>query len=165
MALLPDVTNLPSGFAIIREEISPSLAALSPISQEQSENDEIRDLEATIAALEEQVAESDIAPTNPSSTSSSNEPLDILSITNKDAGIGDGSLYVYVEVKNQSGRLYSYVGLEGTCRNQTGGIVGTGYGNTANVPNGSTVVITMIFLSVLGCTDIQVRFDALTSLQ
>lgn len=88
-----------------------------------------------------------------------------MSITTKDAGIGDGSMYAYVEVKNNTGQLYSYVGLEGTCRDSLGGIVGTGFGNTANVAPRSTVVITMIFLSVSGCDNVEVRPDALTGLQ
>ncbi len=102
--------------------------------------------------------------TVPTSTPPSTAPLRILDITTKDAGIGNGTLYAYVEVVNQSGRIYPYIGLEGTCRDAGGGIVGTGLGNTANVAPGETVVITMIFFSVLGCTEIEVGFDALTGL-
>jgi hypothetical protein len=103
--------------------------------------------------------------TNTSSTSlSSAAPLQILSLTSKDAGIGDGSIYVYVEVINNSSELYSCVGLERTCYSASGGILGTGLGNTANVAPGETVVVTMIFLSVPGCDNVKVRFDALTEL-
>jgi hypothetical protein len=43
----------------------------------------------------------------PTLAPSSNSPLEILSITGKDAGIGDGSMYVYVEVADNTNRLYS----------------------------------------------------------
>jgi hypothetical protein len=100
--------------------------------------------------------------TNRAPSSSGN--LEILSVTMKDAGIGDGSIYVYVEVTNASGKLYSYVGVEGTCRDASGGILGTGIGNTMNVAAGETVVITMIIMGVPGCTDVDVRFDGLTGM-
>jgi hypothetical protein len=99
-----------------------------------------------------------------SSTSASNGSLKIGSITTKDAGIGDGTIYVYVEVTNNTSKLYSYVGLDGTCYSASGSILGTGFGNTANVAPGETVVVTMIFLSVPGCDNVKVRFDSLTDL-
>ncbi len=103
-------------------------------------------------------------PNSASRTTASSSDLEILSISMKDAGTGDGTIYVYVEVKNNTGKLYSYVGVDGTCRNASGGIIGTGLGNTMNVSPGETVVITMVIMNVPGCTDVDVRFDALTGM-
>lgn len=152
------------------DELGQTAQALPQIALIDRLNDQdelIADLEATIAALERESGETEENVSDPSvpSAESNNAPLEILSITTKDAGIGDGSLYAYVEVANNSGRIYSYVGLEGTCRNSSGAIVGTGFGNSANVSSESTVVITMIFLQVSGCTDVEVRFDSLTGFQ
>jgi hypothetical protein len=159
-ALLPDASDLPAGYEMAEEvalgfsgEVSSGAAGESDRSRE--------DLEATIAALEERVEQSEGGS---SATQPDDQSLEILSVTTKDAGIGDGSMYAYVEVRNNSDQSYSYVGLEGTCRDASGGIVGTGLGNTTNVAPGSTVVITMILLQVSGCTDVEVRFDALTGL-
>lgn len=157
--LLPKVSDLPEGFELHDE-------VLLGFPEEQAEGDEEltrEELEATIAALEEDVNEEESSPNSTTSTSSS-QPLEIGSITSKDAGIGDGSIYVYVEVTNNSDGLYSYVGLEGTCYSASGSVVGTGLGNTANVASGETAVITMIFLKVPGCDNVKVRFDALTGL-
>lgn len=125
------------------------------------------DLEATIAALETQV----VAPqpssrgrTTQPTAPSSREPLAILDITTQDAGIGDGTFYAYVEVINQSSRTFDYVGLDGTCRDASGRVVTKGIGNTLNLAPGETRVITVIFLSAAGCTDIEVEFDSLTGL-
>jgi hypothetical protein len=67
-------------------------------------------------------------------------------------------------VTNSTSKLYSYVGLDSTCYRASGGILGTGFGYTANVASGETVVVTMIFLSVPGCDNVKVRFDALPGL-
>jgi hypothetical protein len=90
--------------------------------------------------------------------------LEILDISSKDAGIGDGSFYAYVDVVNNTGKLFDYVGLDGTCRNSAGQVVATGFGNTANVAPGERTTITMIFLNAEGCDKIHVEFDALTGL-
>jgi hypothetical protein len=100
----------------------------------------------------------------PTPVPTANSPLEILDLTTKDAGIGDGSIYVYVEVRNNTGESYSYVGLDGICRDPSGSIVGHGLGNTTNVGPGEEVVITMIFLHVRGCTNVEVKFDSLTGL-
>lgn len=89
-------------------------------------------------------------------------PLQLLGITTKDAGIGAGSLYAYVEIRNRSDRLFSYVGLDGTCRDAGGRIVGRGLGNTANLSAGESTVITVIFLNAQGCIEVDVEPDALT---
>ena len=94
----------------------------------------------------------------------SKPPLEILSIDTKDAGIGDGSAYVYVDVVNHSDKLYSYVGIDATCRNSSGQVVATGLGNTANVASGERTTITVVMLAAQGCTKVSAKFDSLTGL-
>lgn len=163
LMLLPSDEDLPAGFSVTVEEFSPDL---SPVATQAAKQDEPTqsELEATIEALERQLEESEKG-SEPTARPTTSQPLEIGSITPKDAGIGDGTIYVYVEVTNNSGRLYPYIGLEGTCRNASGSIIGTGFGNTANVAPRETVVVTMLFLSVAGCDEVEVRIDALTGYQ
>ncbi len=92
------------------------------------------------------------------------QPLEILGINSKDAGIGDGSAYVYADIVNHSDELYSYVGLEATCRDVSGQAVATGIGNTMNLAPGETTKITIVIMSAQGCERVHVEFDDLTGL-
>jgi len=170
LQMLPDSEDLPQNFRLEAEHFSDDVGEPLPTATQEETRQEPtrRELEATIAALEAQVSELERAngETRAEPTvSSSSGSLEILDITTEDAGIGNGSLYAYVEVVNETSRLYPYVGLDGTCRDSSDQIVGTGFGNTTNVGPRETVVITMIFLEASGCTDVQVRFDSLTNLQ
>lgn len=106
-----------------------------------------------------------VAPTRVAPTKApSKPPLEILDISTKDAGIGDGSSYVYVDIVNYSDKLFSYVGIDATCRNASGGVVATGLGNTMNVAPGETTTITVVMLAAQGCDRVEVKFDSLTGL-
>lgn len=156
LRFLPDDSGLPAGFALDEEEIRDVPSGTPPEFSDE-------ELQATIEAYERKLDETS-QPSGPSRASSSGQ-LEIGSITAKDAGIGNGTIYVYVEVTNNSNSLYPYVGLEGTCRSTSGSVIGTGYGNAANVAAGETAVIPMLFLSVPGCDSVEVGFDALTGVQ
>lgn len=106
-----------------------------------------------------------MAPTTvPPTATIVQKPLEILDISTKDAGIGDGSAYVYVDIVNHSDELFSYVGLEATCRNASGQVVATGIGNTMNLAPGEMTTITVVMMSAQGCERVQVEVDDLTSL-
>ncbi|MGI8486766.1 MAG: FxLYD domain-containing protein [Thermomicrobiales bacterium] len=168
---LPTLEYLPAGYELTNENYSSEFdsSALTTTKSAASEKTPTNDqLMATIAALETQAAKPDVEPTRVSRTpteepvTSSSGPLEIGSITTKDAGIGDGSLYAYVEVTNVSGKTLSYVGVDATCRDSSGRVVATGIGNSLNLAPGDSTVLTVIFLSSSTCERVEVKTSPLT---
>jgi len=158
LSLLPELSDFPDGVDLeLTDEVFLALPGIEAGSEQTPTTAE---LEATIAALQEQLDQS--GGSSSGSSASNGAPLEILSIETKDAGTGDGSIYVYVEVRNNTSQVYDYVGLDGDCRDASDRIVGTGIGNTLNFPPNSTIVITMIMLNVPTCDTVHVRFDGFT---
>lgn len=104
--------------------------------------------------------DSNIRPAFPTAVTGPN--LGIVQQDQKNMGMGDGSIYNYVTIKNTGTSLVSYVGVNSTCTNDAGTVVGTGYGNTANVGPGEQTVVTVSLFDVDDCTHIRSDFDSLT---
>jgi hypothetical protein len=162
--LLPDLNDLPNGFEITEE-------TFFGLEDQQSTDDEEPtkvELEATIEALEGQLDEQESDETNTSSNPSgssaprSSGPVEILDVTSSDAGVGDGSRYVYVDVRNITNRTLDYVQVDVTCRDSGGRVVATGIGNTLNLGTAQSTVITAIVLSAPTCDSVDVEVNPLT---
>lgn len=89
-----------------------------------------------------------------------NGSVHIVSMSQKDAGLGDGSFYHYVTIQNDGSSLATFVSLKGSCTNTAGTVVGTGFGDAANVAPGEQTVVTVIFLSVKDCSTIHEQIDS-----
>jgi hypothetical protein len=95
--------------------------------------------------------------TEPGSTGTT---LDITSISAKDAGTGDGSIYVYADLYNGSSEFYSFVQLTATCKDSSGSVVGTGIGFVQNLGPKQSATATIIVLAVPTCDSYNVRIDS-----
>lgn len=89
-------------------------------------------------------------------------PLEIIDVTSRDAGIGDGSLYVYIDVRNTTNKTLDYVEVQVICRGSDGRVAATGIGNTLNLGAGQSTVLTAIVLSPPACDSLDVTVDPLT---
>ena len=56
----------------------------------------------------------------------------------------------FVRVKNVTGQPVSYLGITVTYYDQGGNIIGTGYGNAANIANGAERTVTCIANNIVG---------------
>lgn len=97
LAFRPEISDLPTGFEVIADETLgvPGNDSGSKVGENMLSKEV---LEATIAALEKQLEESE-GEWAPPAVTSGNKPIEILSITSNDAGIDDGSMYAYVGVQ------------------------------------------------------------------
>lgn len=83
------------------------------------------------------------------SISKSYSPSDIQIVThNGKRSEYTDAIHVYCTVKNTTDRLASYVGVEIVCYDKNGIVIGTGIGNTANLPAYDTRVIEAIAVDV-----------------
>lgn len=101
---------------------------------------------------------------SPSSrTSTSSGELQITDVTSRDAGIGDGTIYVYIELENNSSRSYDYVQVDIVCRNSNDQVVATGLANELGLPAGGSTVLTGIVMSASDCVRIQTKLNPLSN--
>jgi hypothetical protein len=77
-------------------------------------------------------------------------------------GFGDGSIYVYVDIVNNTAGLYEFVSLNGTCRDASDTVVGTGIGNASNVAPGERTTVTILMMAVPDCDTIHVSVDPIS---
>ena len=148
---LPDHSVLPSGLVLTEE--FPSITETKP-------DKEVTRTPRTTAAPTSAASKTGTSSSTSSSTSSGS--IEILDISNKDAGYGNGNYYIYVEVKNNTGRYLSYVHVDLTCRDTNGSVVGTGIANYAGIGPGETVVLTGLMLDVPECVTVNARVNPLT---
>ena len=139
---------------------------------------QVADLMRRVTALERQASATATTPTptprvqptatateRPRTAATTAGGLEMLDgLTFKDAGIGDGTFYAFVEVVNIGSRTYDYVGIDGICRDANDRVIATGIGNELNVAPGEQVVIEVIFLGAEGCENVSVTFDGMTGL-
>ena len=89
--------------------------------------------------------------------------LEIVDISGKDAGIGDGTIYIYVEVVNNTGKSLDYVQVDVGCRDASGSVVGTGIANYLGLAPGESAVLTGIVLEVPDCKTIYGKINPITN--
>ncbi len=167
---LPELEDLPIGFELLSEAYSDlfDMATLKRGEPSPAKEESNADLKATISALETQAAAKESAPTKVAQRPTevpkgiTSGPLEILDITTKDAGIGNGSLYAYVEVRNVTNKTLSYVMVDATCRDSSGSVVSTGISNALDLGPGDSTVLTVIFLSSPSCVRVEVKVNPLT---
>lgn len=99
--------------------------------------------------------------TTRSSTSSGG--LQVTDVSSRDAGIGDGTLYVYIELENNSSRSYDYVQVDIVCRDRNDRVVATGLANELGLPAGGSTVLTGIVMSAPDCVRIQTQINPLSN--
>lgn len=90
--------------------------------------------------------------------------LEILDTNTVSAGLGDGSLYGYVDIRNNTDELFSFVQVNAVCRNEQGTVVATGFGNTLNLAPGESTTVTVIILNAEGCVRVTYEIDDISYL-
>lgn len=154
---LPELEDLPPGFAMANASETPSNARDASTSTNQKTTRSPRSSSKT------QTSRDTPEPTESNQASSSSGPIDILSISGKDAGIGNDTIYVYVEIRNTSGKSLSYIHIDVGCRDANGTVIGTGIANHLGLAPGDTTVLTGLVLDVPNCVTIYARVNPLTN--
>ncbi len=102
------------------------------------------------------------ANTSSGSSGTQTGSLRVVDITTKDAGIGDGTIYVYIELENASSKDYGYVQVDLICRDSSDRVVATGIANELGLPAGGSTVLTGIIMSAPDCVKVQAKVNPLS---
>lgn len=154
---LPAVTIFPTGMVL-----SDEYAASAEEEPEKAVTRTPRSTAEPTPTVSRTTRSSTSSTSSTTSPSTSSGPIEILDISNKDAGFGNGNYYIYVEVKNTSGRSLSYVQVDLTCRDSGDTVVGTGIANYAGMAPGETTVLTGLVFDVPDCVRINAKVNPLT---
>jgi hypothetical protein len=145
---------------VIGTEFDP--LTFSAAQEGRSLEERVATLEAQVAALQTQVAKPTARSSTPRPTATAatgSKPIEILDISSADAGIGDGTIYVYVDIRNNTNQLYEFVSIDVTCRDANDRVVATGNGIESNLASGEEVTVTVIVLNAQGCKTINVSVE------
>lgn len=154
---LPNTDFMPNGFVLVAEEFSLSGPPSTAASKSAPESSITRT---------PRVSSSSGSP-NSSDNQTRNDSVsgyvEILSVSSKDAGIGDGSKYVYVEIQNTADHSLAYVHIDLVCRDSNSRVVATGIANIAGLAPGDSAVLTGIIMDANGCIGVEAKVNPLTS--